>query len=146
MAPGTKTAIHATALAYGRCGLLITGAPGAGKSSLARALIAHADLAGSRAVLVADDRVALRFSNGRLIASPLPANRGRLEVRGLGLIPLQTQGAAVMTHAILMDPAPPRLPNEGERDVDHLGVRLPAIHIRTNDPNAVSAVLARLAR
>lgn len=76
--------VQASAVAIdGRC-VLIEGDPGAGKSSLALALIARG------AQLIGDDAVRLSRSaadgRGHLIASPPPNIEGLIEVRGVGLL------------------------------------------------------------
>jgi serine kinase of HPr protein (carbohydrate metabolism regulator) len=79
----TGETIHASAVVVGDRGVLVRGASGAGKSSLALALVAAF---GARAVLVADDRVALSAAGGRLVATAPAAIAGAMEVRGLGII------------------------------------------------------------
>ena len=75
------TRLHqATGVAIGGRGVLIEGAPGAGKTSLALALIDRG------AVLIGDDGVAIAVSGGRLLASPPPATTGLIEVRNVGII------------------------------------------------------------
>ena len=139
-----RLSLHATALAYGRFGLLLTGAPGSGKSGLARSLIDHAVRAGGYAALVADDRVDIKACSGRLIARAMAANRDLIEVRGIGLFRMKSAAAVLLTHAVVLDPAPPRLPEAAEASVEHLGVSLPVIHLRVHDPDAVSAIAAAL--
>ena len=80
--------IHATCVVIGEAGILIRGASGAGKSSLARALLAGAALAGRFGRLVGDDRVEIAALNGRLVARPVKPIEGRLEVRGVGIVGL----------------------------------------------------------
>ena len=74
--------IHATCVAYGDIGILLRGASGSGKSSLAFRLIEDG------ATLVADDRVYMCRKNNTLHASCPPPLIGRLELRGLGLVRL----------------------------------------------------------
>jgi serine kinase of HPr protein (carbohydrate metabolism regulator) len=74
--------IHASCVAIDGRGVLIRGASGAGKSDLALRLIDRG------AVLVADDYVHLNRSDGALIATPAETIKGRIEVRGLGIITL----------------------------------------------------------
>ena len=74
--------IHATCVTYGGIGILLRGASGSGKSSLALRLIEDG------ATLVADDRVYMRRENNTLHASCTPPLVGRLELRGLGLVRL----------------------------------------------------------
>ena len=74
--------IHATCVTYGGIGILLRGASGSGKSSLALRLIE------AGATLVADDRGYMRRENNTLHASCTPPLVGRLELRGLGLVPV----------------------------------------------------------
>lgn len=85
--PDAQARIHASLVALeredgGRGGVLLFGAPGAGKSDVALRLI---DGGGT---LVADDQVDLVFGEGGLWGSA-PANiAGLIEARGIGLIRL----------------------------------------------------------
>lgn len=75
-----SSVLHASAVAIGSAGLLITGRAGAGKSTLALQLMSLG------AVLVADDRVEIaRCEGGLLMSAPAPI-RGLIEARGLGLL------------------------------------------------------------
>jgi len=76
--------IHASAVLVGARALLIRGAAGSGKSSLAFALIRAAGT-GAFARLVGDDRVHVEALQGRLIVRPADALKGLIEVRGLGI-------------------------------------------------------------
>jgi HPr kinase/phosphorylase len=78
--------VHASAVKVGHRAVLIRGASGTGKSRLAFDLI----LAGRAgqippAVLVGDDRVHLRASQGQLTVHPARELAGRIEIRGLGI-------------------------------------------------------------
>ena len=73
--------IHASAVAFGTTGLVILGASGSGKSSLALQLMALG------ATLVADDRViATPDLNGGLRLTAPRELQGMIEARGVGLI------------------------------------------------------------
>ncbi|WP_240794119.1 HPr kinase/phosphorylase [Pseudorhodobacter turbinis] len=72
--------IHATAVDVGGFGILIRGASGTGKSSLALRLMAHG------AKLVADDQTFLRRQDNTVWATCPPAIRGAIEARGIGLL------------------------------------------------------------
>ncbi|MDA0238678.1 MAG: HPr kinase/phosphatase C-terminal domain-containing protein [Proteobacteria bacterium] len=74
--------IHGTCVDLDGAGLLIRGPSGSGKSDLAVRLID----AGAR--LVADDQVALEVRDGTLVASAPAKLRNLIEVRGLGVVPL----------------------------------------------------------
>lgn len=72
--------LHASAVAFGDAGLLITGRSGAGKSSLA------IELLGIGADLVADDCVVLTMRDGGLLMSAPETTSGLVEARGIGLL------------------------------------------------------------
>jgi len=78
--PALQQTLHATTVAVDQRGLVILGASGRGKSSLALQLIALG------ATLVADDRTVLsQVGNGLLAKSP-DTIKGRIEARGVGLL------------------------------------------------------------
>ncbi len=88
----TGECVHATAIAAGGRAALIRGASGMGKSDLAlRCLsLAPTALLPCAAVLVSDDRVWLHIRDGKIVASAPAKLKGRLEVRGLGIIRVPT--------------------------------------------------------
>lgn len=84
--PATDQPIHGTALVIDGRGVLITGDAGTGKSSLALTLIRRARSAGFDAGLIADDRVILTVGHDQLcMACPAPL-KGKVEVRGYGIV------------------------------------------------------------
>lgn len=93
--PPPAGTVHASCVQVGSSGVLIRGAPGAGKSHLAFALI----LAGGGGLvppvtLVADDRVLLT-RRGREVFAAAPHNlAGLIEIRGAGLRRLPFAGEA----------------------------------------------------
>jgi len=97
------TRLHqATAVAIGDRALLIEGPPGSGKSSLALALIDRG------AQLIGDDGVALVQRAGRLFASPPTATRGLIEVRNVGILPVDVVEDVAVALVIRLDPDAPR--------------------------------------
>jgi len=86
--------VHATCVAIGGAGVLIRGPSGAGKSDLALRLIDQG------AALVADDQVGLERRGDELWARAPAALRGRLEVRGLGIVALPALEAARLVLAV----------------------------------------------
>ena len=115
---------HATCIVVGETGILIRGASGSGKSSLALDTVARAGAAGIFASLVADDRVALRRRHGRLIAGPDRLIAGRVEIRGLGLVAHPHEDAAVVGLVVERDGAGDRYPDESALWTDILGIRV----------------------
>lgn len=90
--------LHATAVAMDGRGLLITGASGVGKSTLALALI------GLGATLVSDDLTRLDAGPGGITLScPLPALRGVIEARGTGLLRARASDAAPLALVVDLD-------------------------------------------
>lgn len=75
--------IHASCIAYQNRGILIFGPSGAGKSDLCLRLIME-----HGAVLVADDRTEIELKGEKLLAASPENIRGKLEVRGVGIVDL----------------------------------------------------------
>jgi serine kinase of HPr protein (carbohydrate metabolism regulator) len=141
--------IHATAIAIAEAGIMIRGASGAGKSSLALALMAGAKGAGLFTRLVGDDRIQLQRRGGRLIASGHPRIEGQMERRGEGILRIPVLTAAVVRLLIDLVPAregPPRYagPGDGRAVLD--GVELEHLKLREESVwcDCVPAVLLRL--
>jgi serine kinase of HPr protein (carbohydrate metabolism regulator) len=110
----------ASAVAIGGRALLIEGAPGSGKSSLALALI------DGGATLIGDDAVTLSREGGTLVASPPPRIEGMLEVRGVGLVRMEVAPPCPVTLILTLGPQGERLPERaGTRDL--LGCAIPAL-------------------
>lgn len=99
------TALHATCIAIGGRGVLLTGASGAGKSDLALRLIDRG------ATLVGDDGVEVEARDGRLHARPGPNIKGQMEVRGLGILNFPWVEIPLAL-AIALDQPVPRMPDE----------------------------------
>lgn len=117
----------ATCVVVGGRGLLIEGAPGTGKSSLALALIDR----GAR--LVGDDGIMLEADGQRLFASPHPNTRGLLEVRNVGLVPVDPVERVPVCLLIVLDPAAPRFIEDAERTA-RAGAVLPLVRLWPDSP------------
>ena len=122
-------------------GVLIRGASGSGKSDLALRMIDG----GGR--LVADDRVDLSVSDARdgarLVAQAPDILRGRIEVRGLGILRLPALDSVAVSLVVdlVSGDAIERLP--GRRTCAYLEVELPLLAL---DPfEAAAAVKLRVA-
>ena len=99
----TRILANVTGVAIGGRALLIEGAPGLGKSSLALALIDRG------AVLIGDDAIELVQQDGTLIAAPPPNTSGLIEVRNIGLMEFPTIQAPVAL-ILQLDADAPRFP------------------------------------
>jgi serine kinase of HPr protein (carbohydrate metabolism regulator) len=130
--------VHGNALIVGEAGVLLRGPSGSGKSSLALDLIAFAAQRGVFARLIADDRVEVVNSHGRLIARPHSAIAGAIEERGVGIVPTPHEPAGVIRCVADLSapttPPPERLPPEEALEVDLCGVRLPRIVVEASRP------------
>jgi serine kinase of HPr protein (carbohydrate metabolism regulator) len=96
--------IHASCIAIGRHGVLLLGNSGSGKSDLALRLIDQG------AVLVADDRTILYLEKGLLHARAPASIKGLLEVRGLGIVKLQSRANVRVSLAVRLGRETARLP------------------------------------
>jgi HPr kinase/phosphorylase len=77
----TETCLHGSAVQLEGFGILITGDPGSGKSTLVLGLIAQ-----HGATLIADDQVIVQRNGTQLLLASPPPLAGLLEVRTLGLV------------------------------------------------------------
>ena len=127
---------QATAVAIGGRALLIEGAPGMGKSSLALALIDR----GAR--LIGDDGVMLAVVDGQLLAYPHPETRGLLEVRNLGVLRYDVCESAAVALVLRLDREAPRFVEAAEL-TERDGVALPSLRLWPDSP--VLAIRAELA-
>jgi hypothetical protein len=118
---------QATCVCLDGLGVLIEGLPGLGKSSLALALIDRG------AVLVGDDGVSLERVGTRLMASPVPAIAGFLEVRNLGLITVPVAAGVPVALVLVLDRDAPRFVTEAEPAVRH-GAALPLVRLWPDSP------------
>jgi serine kinase of HPr protein (carbohydrate metabolism regulator) len=75
---------HATAIILGDRGVLLRGRSGAGKTTLALALLGMCRASGRFARLVADDQVLLAKLGGRLVCRAPESIAGLAEFRGIG--------------------------------------------------------------
>jgi hypothetical protein len=114
-------------------GVLIEGPAGAGKSDLALRCLAEGFQ------LVADDRVALWTSAGRLFGRAPDTLVGRLEIRGLDVVSVPARPLAEVALAVRCG-VPERIPDPTFAEI--LGISVPFIEL---DPLEASAP-AKLSR
>ncbi len=127
---------------------MLRGDPGAGKSDLALRCIGSCEnnpLVSAAAVLIADDRVMLTRRNGELVASAPPSIKGRLEVRGVGIVDVPTVDEAVLRLVVdLVSPGEvARLPDEA-LVVEISGVSVPLFAVAPFEASASIKVLLAL--
>lgn len=140
--------VHATCVAIGDHGVLLRGPPGSGKSSLALCLMdaPGRGISGTlkAARLVADDRVILHRAEHHVVATAPATLRGKLEIRGLGIVDVEPQEQAIIR--LVVDIAPEReierLPEPDTLQVALMGVAIPAIRIDAGNPVATARIRA----
>ena len=145
--PAAPDRIHATAVALGNAAVLIRGPSGSGKSDLAlRCLAVPAiPLLGALPQLIADDQVLLTRSGSQLLASAPTSIRGKLEVRGLGIVDVEpADDVAVCLIADLVTDPVERLPEP--RSLTLFGVDVPHLQIAPFEQSAPLKLLLALAR
>ena len=131
--------VHASTVATGRRAVLLSGPSGSGKSDLALRLIDRGF------TLVSDDQTIVRREGDRLIAKAPPTIAGKLEVRGLGIVEMETASNIPVALFVELTSDIERLPDEN-RERSILGVELPLISIDARTASAPSKVALALDR
>lgn len=140
--------LHGTCVSVGGEGVLVLGEPGSGKSALALRLLDEPGYGISgvllRSELVADDQVIVTRDQDRLMASAPAALRGKLEIRGLGIVTLVTPPSVPLALvAKLRDQsAIERLPDPSTFEI--LGMGIPLVEIDAKLPSAPARLRAAL--
>ena len=92
----SRANIHGTAILAGDRGILIVGRSGAGKTTLALALIDFFSRNGLFSRLVADDQLLVAVREGGLVCRAPDSIAGLVEVPGIGPQSISSMGAAVI--------------------------------------------------
>lgn len=131
--------LHASTVALDGRAVLICGPSGSGKSDLALRLIDR----GFR--LVSDDQTIVRKEGSKLIASAPPTIHGKLEIRGLGIVEMETVEDVPVALFIELTSDIQRIPDDS-RDRLVLDVRIPLISVDALTASAPSKVAIALDR
>jgi serine kinase of HPr protein (carbohydrate metabolism regulator) len=131
--------VHATCVAVDGRAVLISGPSGAGKSDLALRLIDRGF------TLVSDDRTLVHKSGERLLAAAPAAIAGKLEIRGIGIVDMETVSDVPICLVVDLTSDIRRMPDDSrERSV--LGTPLPLISVDATTASAVAKVALALDR
>jgi serine kinase of HPr protein (carbohydrate metabolism regulator) len=137
--------IHATALLVGERGILVSGQSGAGKTTLALALIDHCSQRGLFSRLVGDDQLFVEAHTGRLVCRAPATIEGLAEVPGLGPRKLPFEPACVIDLHVRLLPAGEIARFQEDASDDIAGCAVPRIDLaERNVQAALPAVMARL--
>jgi serine kinase of HPr protein (carbohydrate metabolism regulator) len=131
--------VHASSVELGGRAVLITGPSGAGKSDLALRLIDRGF------TLVSDDQTVIRRAGDRLLASAPATISGRIEIRGIGIVAMDSVGDVPVALLVELSSDIERLPNENRRQ-PLLGVQLPVVSIDAMTASAATKVALALDR
>ena len=148
--PDATELVHGTCVALGRSAALLRGPSGAGKSDLALRflfLARRGPAALDPPILVADDQVWLVRHGERILVRSPETIRGRMEVRGIGIVEVKSLAEADL--ALVADLAPvgaiERMP-EAQRTTRLLGVEVPTIALSPWEGSAPIKLAIALAR
>ena len=131
--------VHGTCVALGRRGVLLRGGAGSGKSDLALRFMALPSEGALCPGLVADDQVYVTANpDGTLTASAPPTIAGKIEVRGLGIMPVPflPEAELVLVCDLAGSNDVPRMPPELEKTTVLAGVPLPTLRLAPFEASA----------
>lgn len=131
--------LHASTVALDGRAVLICGPSGAGKSDLALRLLDRGF------VLVSDDQTIVRKDKGRVLAAAPPAIQGKLEIRGIGIVEMETVNDVPVALVVELSSDVQRMPDDS-RDRLLLDVRIPLVTIDARTASAPSKVAVALDR
>lgn len=131
--------VHASSVALNGRAVLITGASGSGKSDLALRLIDRGF------VLVSDDQTLIRREGERLTAAAPASIKGKLEIRGMGIVEMETVSDVPLALIVELTSEIQRLPDDN-RQRPLLGVSVPLVSIDALTASAASKVALALDR
>jgi HPr kinase/phosphorylase len=148
--PDATELVPGTCVALGRTAALLRGPSGSGKSDLALRflfLARRGPAALEAPILVADDQVCLVRNDGRILARPPDTIRGKMEVRGIGLVEVKSLMEAELALVVDLLPAAQieRLP-EGNAKARLLGIDLPLVGLFPWEASAPIKLALALAR
>jgi serine kinase of HPr protein (carbohydrate metabolism regulator) len=131
--------VHGTSVAREGRAVLLTGPSGSGKSDLALRLIDRGF------TLVSDDQTILSRAGDRLTASAPTQIRGKMEIRGLGIVEMETDSDVPLALIVELTSEIERIPAEG-RTRRILGHSLPVVRIDAMTASAPAKVALALDR
>ena len=131
--------IHASTVASDGRAVLIAGPSGSGKSDLALRLLDRGF------TLVSDDQTIVRREGDRLVASAPPTIKGKLEIRGIGIVEMDTVDDIPVALFVELTSEIMRLPDD-RRERPVLGVNLPLVSVNALTASAASKVALALDR
>ena len=131
--------LHASTVALDGRAVLISGPSGSGKSDLALRMLDRGF------TLVSDDRTIVRKEGERLLASSPGTIRGKLEIRGVGIVEVESVTGIPVALVVELRSDIQRLPDDG-RERLIMGAAVPLISVDAMTASAPSKVALALDR
>ncbi len=131
--------LHASCVALDGRAVLITGISGSGKSDLSLRLLDRGF------TLVSDDQTIVKKVGAKLIASAPATISGKLEIRGVGIVDMETVKDVCVALLVQLTSDVQRLPDDS-RERPILGVNLPLVSVDAMTASAASKVALALDR
>ena len=131
--------LHASTVESEGRAVLITGPSGSGKSDLALRLIDRGF------TLVSDDRTVVKRNGDQLLAASAPNIAGKLEIRGIGIVEVESISDIPVTLIVELRSDPERMPDDSRQRLI-LGIPVPLISIDAMTASAASKVALALNR
>jgi serine kinase of HPr protein (carbohydrate metabolism regulator) len=131
--------LHASSVSLEGRAVLISGPSGSGKSDLTLRLLDRGF------TLVSDDRTIVRKQGSRLIASAPETIKGKLEIRGVGIVEMDTASDVPVALVVELTSEIQRLPDDA-RERLILGAGIPLISVDAMTASAPSKVALALDR
>jgi serine kinase of HPr protein (carbohydrate metabolism regulator) len=130
---------HASSVALDGRAVLLCGPSGSGKSDLALRLLDRGF------TLVSDDRTIVRRQGDKLIASAPDTIKGKLEIRGVGIVEVDAVSNVPLALVIELTSDIQRLPDDS-RDRLILGIGVPLVSVDAMTASAAAKVALALDR
>ena len=131
--------LHASTVAVDGRAVLISGPSGSGKSDLALRLLDRGF------TLVSDDRTIVRKEGSKLVATAPETIKGKLEIRGVGIIEMDTASDVPVALVVELTSDIQRLPDDS-RERQILGTAIPLVTVDAMTASAPSKVALALDR
>ena len=131
--------LHASTVALDGRAVMISGPSGSGKSDLALRLLDRGF------TLVSDDQTIVRKDKERVLAAAPPTIRGKLEVRGVGIVDIETIDDVPLALVVELTSDIQRLPDDSRERLVR-DIKLPLISVDAMTASAPSKVALALER